>query len=236
MDLKKAIWTQNDKKEFQKYLLSLSKGKEKGEWEKNIVRTNLDCIAVSSKDVDNIVKGILKGNFMSFLDLNLWGNFTNTIINGKILSHIADFGVYKEYLDKFVDKADNWASIDTLDFKIKGKEDDFLDLAKKYIKSNKTFVRRCGVRILFKFISNEYIDQTLDIISTLYDEQEYYVNMAISWLICECFIKQRTKTLKFIKTQKINDFVKNKAISKCRDSYRVSKEGKELLLSLKKGG
>ena len=36
-----------------------------------------------------------------------------------------------------------------------------------------------------------------------------------------------------VKTHKLNKFTINKGISKCRDSYRVSKEDKELLLKYK---
>jgi hypothetical protein len=51
-----------------------------------------------------------------------------------------------------------------------------------------------------------------------------------SWLFCECFIKRRDKTIEFLKNHKLNKFTINKGISKCRDSYRVSKEDKEMLM------
>ena len=41
------------------------------------------------------------------------------------------------------------------------------------------------------------------------------------------------KTLKYLENHKLNKFTINKAISKCRESYRVSKEDKELLLKYK---
>jgi hypothetical protein len=65
-------------------------------------------------------------------------------------------------------------------------------------------------------------------------ETEYYVNMINAWLICELFIKKREETIEFLKDNKLNKFTINKAISKCRDSYRVSKEDKEMLLKFKK--
>ena len=57
--------------------------------------------------------------------------------------------------------------------------------------------------------------------------------MAISWLMCELIIKNREQTLEYLKHHKLNDFTINKTISKCRDSYRVSKEDKEFLLKYK---
>ncbi len=58
--------------------------------------------------------------------------------------------------------------------------------------------------------------------------------MANAWLLCECFIKQREKTLAFLEKNNINKFAINKAISKCRDSYRVSDKDKKKLLKYKK--
>ena len=58
--------------------------------------------------------------------------------------------------------------------------------------------------------------------------------MIIAWLLAEMFIKFREKTLNFFETGKINDFVINKAVQKCRDSFRVSKEDKKMLLKFKR--
>ena len=62
----------------------------------------------------------------------------------------------------------------------------------------------------------------------------YYINMAEAWLVCEMYIKFPIETLGFIKDNKMNTFTHNKSISKIRDSYRVSKDEKEFLNTLKK--
>jgi len=61
----------------------------------------------------------------------------------------------------------------------------------------------------------------------------FYINMAQAWLICDLYIKYPKETLIFIKHNKLNKFTHNKAISKIHDSYRVSKEDKEYLNTLK---
>ena len=91
-----------------------------------------------------------------------------------------------------------------------------------------------GIRILFSYKNNdEYVDKIFKVLDKLYDESEYYVNMAIAWLLCELMIYNRDKTLKYLEHHNLNNFTINKAISKCRDSFRVSKEDKELLLKYK---
>ena len=58
--------------------------------------------------------------------------------------------------------------------------------------------------------------------------------MMNAWLLCNLFIKRREKTISFLQNNKLNKFTINKGISKCRDSFRVSKEDKEYLLRFKK--
>ena len=58
--------------------------------------------------------------------------------------------------------------------------------------------------------------------------------MAIAWLVAEIYIKHRKEGLEFIKNNNLDKFTQNKAISKIHDSYRVTKEEKELLKKYKK--
>lgn len=223
-------WTKKEGLEFIKYLESIQI-KEKQEWSKNLLNTGMSVLAIPTPAIKSISKEILKGNYISFLDLKLNNYFENTVVNGILITNIEDFDLMKKYLDKYVEDIDNWASCDLLSFNVINKESKFYDLALEYISSNKPFIRRVGLSILFKYINNDsYIDKIFNILNTFYDEKEYYVNMMIAWLLCECFIKQREETIKFLKTNKLNKFAINKAISKCRDSYRVSKKDKELLL------
>ena len=58
--------------------------------------------------------------------------------------------------------------------------------------------------------------------------------MAEAWLLCEMYIKFPKETKTFIQKNNLNKFTHNKAISKIHDSYRVSKEEKEYLNTLRK--
>jgi len=236
MDLIKEHWKKEDIEKFQNYILSFSKGEEKGLWEQRIINTKLPCIAVPSPIIKKITNEISKGNFLEFLDLWIWENFSNTSINGGLICKIKDFDLMMKYLTKYSNKIDNWASCDLLKFNINEKNKvQFFDLSQNLIKSEKPFVRRLGVIILFKFIDDEnYIEKIFNTLNSFENEKEYYVNMASAWLFAECFTKQRDKTINFLSSHKLNKFTINKGIQKCRDSFRVSKEDKEMLLKYKK--
>lgn len=227
MNLIKNEWTNLDKEEFIKYLESL-KNENKIEWTKKNINTSMDVLAISFTEIRKISNEIKKGNFLSFLDLEIYDYFECTIININLISKIKDFKIQKKYLDKYVKKIDNWASVDSLRININGNEKNYLNLAKKYINSNKPFIKRMGIIILFSFIDKkEYLNE---IFSLIKDDYNYYVNMAYSWLLCECYIKNKEETIEYLENAKLNKFVANKFVSKCRDSYRISDEEKKMLV------
>lgn len=235
MNLNKEIWTEEDGKKFQKYLKSLAR-LEKIDWTRNILNTKMPLLAITSPEVKRIAKEISKGNFISFLDLWLWDYYENTALNGTLISKIKNFNVYKKYLFKYASLADCWASCDVLTFNVNEKNrEDFFNLAIFLTKSEKPFARRIGINIFFKFIENDdYLNKIFKILNNFKNEKEYYVNMCIAWFVAECFVKNRNLTLEFLKENILNNFTINKAVQKCRDSFRVSSEDKEMLLSFKR--
>ena len=236
MNLIREQWTNEDIKPFWEYLNSLSKGKEKGTWEQRIVNTKLPCIAVPSTEIDKISKQIFKGNYISFLNLWIWDNHSATLVFGKILNKIKDFNLLKKYLIPYSEKADNWSTIDCLKFHFtKENVKEFINLSKQLSSSKPTFSRRLSLIILLKLLSfRDCTDVCFEILNKLSNESEYYVNMAGAWLLAECMTKFRDKTIDFYKQNNTNDFIINKSISKCRDSFRISKEDKEYLLNFKR--
>jgi len=51
---------------------------------------------------------------------------------------------------------------------------------------------------------------------------------------CELYIYYSQETEKYLKNNKLNNFTHNKSISKIRESYRISKEEKDYLNTLKR--
>lgn len=234
MNLIKEKWTKDDKKEFLKYLETY-KNEDKIDWSKRLLNTKMDVLAIKTADIKSIAKEIDKGNYFSFLDLEIYDYYESMAISGFLITGIKDFETKKAYLDKYIERIDNWASCDLLSFNFKGDEDKYYQLAINYVSNKKPFIRRVGLNILFKLITNDYyLNQIYKVMNSLYDETDYYVNMMNAWLFCECFIKRREETIKFLKTHQLNKFTINKGISKCHDSYRVSKEDKEMLTKYRK--
>lgn len=231
--LVKDNWTIDDVLHLNTYLESIKRS-EKIEWTKNIVSTNMKVLAILLPDLKKIAKEIFKGNYQSFLDLMPNTYFESLIIDAFIISFIKDYKEQIKYINRLTKYIDSWSVTDTLKFSIKNHEDEYLEYAVKLIQSKETYKRRTGVRILFSYIKlDDYLDSIYDLLDSLKEEKEYYVNMAAAWLLCELMIKRRNETFKYLDRQKTNSFIINKGISKCRDSFRVSDEDKELLLKYK---
>ena len=234
MELTKNHWKKEDISEFQTYLKQFE-NPAKREWSTNLLRTKLPVLCLATPIIKDIIKKISKGNYIEFLDLMIWEYYENTAINGFLISMIKDFDLRKKYLDIYGSKADNWATCDLLTFDINGNEEKYFNLSLEYTKSEKPFVRRIGLYILFGFVDNDsYLDKIFNILNQFDHEEEYYVNMMAGWLLSECFIKQRKKTLKYLEKSKLNKFALNKGIQKCRESRRVTPEDKDMLLQYKK--
>ena len=62
----------------------------------------------------------------------------------------------------------------------------------------------------------------------------YYVKMAVAWAISVCFVKYPEKTMAYLKDNTLDDFTYNKALQKIVESFRVNKETKNIIRSMKR--
>lgn len=139
---------------------------------------------------------------------------------------------------EFVPKINSWAVCDTFcaGLKITKKyQTEMFKVIKEYLKSKQEYeVRFAIVMLLDYYINDQYIDQVLQILNNV-KLDKYYVQMANAWAVSICLIKYYNKTLEFLKTTKIDDFTYNKGIQKTIESYRITKEQKDYLRTLKRG-
>jgi len=139
---------------------------------------------------------------------------------------------------EFVPKINSWAVCDTFcaGLKITKKyQTEMFKVIKEYLKSKQEYeVRFAIVMLLDYYINDQYIAQVLQILNNI-SLDKYYVQMANAWALSICLIKYYNKTLEFLKITKIDDFTYNKGIQKTIESYRITKEQKDYLRTLKRG-
>lgn len=104
--------------------------------------------------------------------------------------------------------------------------------ARRYIQSNQTFVRRWGYVLFFTGLQKPH-ENLEPILSLIKDDDEYYVQMAQAWLLCELSVFHAEDVLDFMRTSKIKYNILGKAIQKIQDSYRISEANKAAFRALR---
>ena len=140
------------------------------------------------------------------------------------------------YIKEFIPYIDNWAVCDIFVAaqKIKEKEK-FYNFIQKYLENNKTeFEIRFGlVSLLDYYIDKEHIQEIFKITDKI-KRDEYYIEMAIAWLISICYIKFPKETEEYLNNNKLSDFAYNKSIQKIIESTRVDEQVKNKLRKMKR--
>lgn len=232
------ICNEKSYEEFVEYLKSLE-DKEYKEFHSSLVlNSKYEMIGLRVPIMRNIAKEIVKNsNIEEFLKCAKDNYYEEIMIQGLVISHIKDEKVFYKYFMKHAKKIDNWALCDTFCSAIKivkKYEEKYFKEAIKMSLDKKEFISRVGlVTILDHFINEKNVDIIFETLNKI-ESDKFYINMAEAWLICEMYIKYPEQTQKFIMRNNLNAFTQNKAISKIRDSYRVSKEEKDYLNSFKK--
>jgi len=231
------IWNKVSYDEFIKTLKSLQDKKYKEFHSALVLNSKYEMIGIRVPIMRDIAKQISKTNIEEFLKYSKDNFYEEVMIQGLVISHIKDESIFNKYFKEFIKKIDNWAICDSFCSSIKivrKHEEKYFDEAIKLALSKEEFISRVGlIMILNHFISKNNLAKIFDILNKIRSDK-FYINMAESWLICEMYIRFPKETIIFIKNNRLNRFTQNKAISKIHDSYRVSKEEKEMLNEFRK--
>ena len=103
-----------------------------------------------------------------------------------------------------------------------------------FIYNENPWIVRFGFNCLMEFyLTDEYIDKVLSYVNSV-NSDFYYVQMMQGWLVATAAAKCRDKAMKFLESNDLNATTQNMAVRKIRESLRISKEDKELVLQFKK--
>ena len=141
----------------------------------------------------------------------------------------------KKHLTDFLPHVDNWAVCDGLVAHTKSffNEPSAYGFTVECIKSGEAYTVRFGlVSLLCYYIDKEHIFDVLEICKSIKGD-EYYVNMALAWLISFCLIKEYEKSIPLIESKTLGRWVQNKSIQKACESYQIDENKKTYLRSLK---
>ncbi len=188
--------------------------------------------------IRNIARSIIKSDPAGFLSVSVPGSYEEIMLRGMVIA-----GMKLPVSDKlpliegFLPLIDNWAVCDTFcgDIKLRSPEEKRLmwEFMEPFFYDPREFYARFSlVMFLGHFVEPDYILRGLEAIEALTQEQ-YYVRMAAAWAVSVCYVKFPRETLPLLQRRALPKFTQNKSIQKIRESYRVPKEDKDMLLQYK---
>ena len=224
--------------EIRKKLIELSDAKYKEFHSGQCPGMNTEMLGVSIPKIRKLAKEIVKDNPEEYLKNPEEEYYEELMLQALVIANLKiDLEKKKEYIINFVPKINCWAVCDSFCAGLKDADKNpefFWKIISKYFKSKKEYeIRFAVVMLLDHYVKEEYINEIFEVIDNIKNE-EYYVEMGIAWLVAEMYIKFPKQTMKYLKNCNLNKFTYNKALQKARESYRVSKEEKEILNKMKK--
>lgn len=194
---------------------------------KNVLNTKYDVIGVKMSSLKRIAKDNLDFKFVDINDTKYYEIiFLYFYIN--LFNLKEDINKQIEFINKNIKLIDTWAIVDSTCQLLK--EINF-NIISQLINSNEIFIKRYGYVAMLNLIKDENNLET--IFSYIDFDERYYVLMAEGWLLSYGLIYHFERTFDFIRNNKFSIKIKKVAIQKAIDSYRINKENKTLLKTLR---
>lgn len=200
------------------------------EFSKNILNTSIEVKGIYSKDVKTLIKKYKDININDFeLDKFYELNFLYFAIG---LQQKKTLNEQVEFVFENKEHLLSWGITDSTYqyFKVSVFENT-LPTIKLFISQKEEFLIRYGYLLLFKFLKDTTIYDT--IFNLFKNSDFFYVKMAEAWILSYLYIYDSKKTYDYLFSSDISFGIKNMAIRKILDSYRVNKEEKEKVKALR---
>lgn len=160
--------------------------------------------------------------------------YDENILHALLVAEIKDYEVCVKEVERFLPYVDNWAVCDIFSPKVFRKnKDKLIDKIREWTASGHPYTCRFGMEMLMThFLDEDFRVEYLEIPATVHSE-EYYVNMMIAWFYATALAKQWDAAVGYIEKKCLDPWTHNKTIQKARESYRITREQKEYLKTLK---
>ena len=192
-------------------------------------------IGVRMPDIRRLAKSLSEEERKKFISGLPHKYHEENMLHGVMLQLIKnDIGEVITETEKFLPYIDNWAVCDISQSKLLERYPDVVfGKVSEWAKSEKTYTVRFAIDVLLQFFLDENFTPEVFALAKSIVSDEYYVNMALAWFWSFALIKRYEETLPIIESERLPEFVHNKAIQKARESYRISDERKQYLNTFK---
>ena len=222
-----------DIEEFQDFIKANSE-EEYCKFHSRLTRSNYPINGIRIPILRKYAKDVVKAkDTTSFLAMKSQC-YEQCMLKGLIITRLKlDDDQFFPLLESYIHEIDDWALTDVVCSGIHRKDAVYLNKVKQYAKSQDIWFARWGiVAIMCNFFDKD------EVICELVDNlvaKDYYVDMALAWLIQVLAVKNRQTAISLMQSEKVSAQVKKFAVRKIKDSFRISKEDKEYFAQIIEG-
>ncbi len=203
---------------------------------KLIPNISKDCfIGVRTPILRQFAKDLVKSeqykDFIAYLPHRF---FEENQLHAFIISEIKDFDVVIKETERFLPYINNWATCDQLSpYVFKKNLDVLYKHVCKWIKSKDVYTVRFAIKTLMQYwLDDKFNTKYSDMVANIKTD-EYYINMMRAWYFATAAAKQYDQILPYLKSGKIDEWTRLRAIQKAMESFRVTDAHKKELRALK---
>lgn len=157
------------------------------------------------------------------------------ILHALLLNEIGEPTRFLVEIERFLPHVDNWSVCDTLRPRCFKDKASLLAAIRTWLTSPHPYTIRFGIEMLMvHFLGEDFQKEQLALVAEI-ESEEYYVNMMIAWYFATALSFQYESTLPYLTEGKLSPWLHRKTIQKAAESFRIPKERKEFLKTLRYG-
>ena len=163
--------------------------------------------------------------------------YDEDMLHALLLSGCGEFDRCVLLLDDFLPHVDNWAVCDALRPKVLGKDKERLLIQiRRWVASAHAYTCRFGIEMLMcGFLWDAFLPEQAAMVAGVKSE-EYYVRMMMAWYFATALATQWDAVIPYIENHTLPAFVHQMTIRKACESFRITKEQKQYLVTLREKG
>ena len=232
------MWTEEKYPDFRQELFSHGEEKYR-KFNEKLLCSELPVIGIRMPVLRKTAKKIAKEDGIGFLQICGRDTHEERLLYGLVAAELSvSYEEFLPYCDFYTEHmVENWAHCDTFCASvkkiIKGHEKEFFQHIEIYLQSENPWAVRVGlVMMLWHYLTEGYLSQVLERTDAVQSEH-YYVRMGQAWLLATAWAKDRERMMVYVEQHQLDEWTFHKFIQKCCESYRITKEDKDYLCSLK---
>ena len=203
-----------------------------------LIPTAADICGLRLPDVRKIAKEIIHDDWRQWLTTAEDTYMEHIMLQGIVIATAPmECTERMQRLQGFIPKIDNWAVCDSVATSLKIRPADkeaWWQFAQARLESEQTYEIRFGlVLMLHAFFEEKYLPAIFAHTSRILCN-EYYVSMAVAWLLSVCCVKFSGQTARYLQNRTLDKETHNRTIQKCVESFRIPAETKEQLKQLRR--